>query len=62
MKQVNTQLDHLPPPAMAFGETPSDVLTEILRNGAQEMLGQAIRDEVTMYLAARVSQPIGLRV
>ena len=52
MKQSNTTLDHSPPPAMTFGETPSDVLGEILRNGAQDMLGQAIRDEVALYLAA----------
>ena len=53
MKQSNTQLDHSPPPTMAFGQTPSDILGEILRNGAQDMLGQAIRDEVALYLAAR---------
>ena len=53
MNQSNTQLDHSPPPAMGFGETSSDILTEILRNEAHDMLGQAIRDEVTLYLAAR---------
>lgn len=53
MNQSNTQPYHLPRTALAPGQSPPDVLTEILRNGAQDMLGQAIRDEVAMYLAAR---------
>ena len=53
MNQSNTQPYHLPPMALSSGERPADVLTEILRNGAQDMLGQAIRDEVAMYLATR---------
>ena len=32
-----------------------DVLTQVLRNGAQDMLARAVRDEVTMYLAERSS-------
>jgi hypothetical protein len=34
-------------------ESPRSCLDEILRDGAREMLGKAIEDEVAVYLGAR---------
>ena len=52
MSQNSTQPYALPVPPV--GTTSSgDVLTGILRNGAQKLLADAIQDEVAMYLAER---------
>ena len=55
MSQNSTQPYALPvPPVGTVGTASSgDVLTEILRNGAQKLLADAIQDEVAMYLAER---------
>ncbi len=53
MKQGNTESYAFPlMPAGDIGR-PRDVLTEILRHGAQSMLGRAVQDEVAGYLAQR---------
>ena len=49
MSQVTTESYSFPD----VSESPRDVLTEILRQGAHRMLGQAVEDEVAMYLAER---------
>jgi putative transposase len=40
----------------AFTESPRDVLTEVLRRGAQQMLATAVENEVAEYLAAHREQ------
>jgi putative transposase len=40
----------------AFTESPRDVLTEVLRRGAQQMLAAAVENEVAEYLAAHREQ------
>ena len=53
MKQGNTESYSFPLTQSEDLEQPRDVLTEILRNGAQDMLRQAIEDEVARYLGER---------
>ena len=38
------------------GSNPKDPLTEILREGAQQMLGEAIREEVAAYIQEHAEQ------
>ena len=38
------------------GSTPKDVLSEVLRAGAQQMLGKAIQDEVAAYVDEHAGQ------
>jgi putative transposase len=40
----------------AGGESPRDVLTEVLRQGAQQLLSAAIENEVAEYIAAHAEQ------
>ncbi len=54
MTESSTQAYPFPEAAAEPGEQPGDVLTQILRNGAQDLLAKAVRDEVTMYLAERL--------
>jgi len=54
MKQGNTESYSFPVSPVDPGASSRDVLTEILRQGAQDMLGHAVRDEVAMYLRERV--------
>ena len=53
MKQGSTESYPFPLRWLDGSDRPRDVLTEILRQGAQNMLGQAVRDEVARYLAER---------
>ena len=47
-------MDHATKKIVEFpSESSEDVLTVILRDGARQMLSQAIRDEVTGYVEAR---------
>ena len=55
MKQGNSESYSFPLSSPEAIDGPRDVLTEILRKGAQDMLGQAVRDEVTGYLAGRAN-------
>jgi len=55
MKQGNTDSYPFPLPSPQGIEGARDVLTEILRKGAQDMLGQAVHDEVAGYLAERAA-------
>ena len=42
--------------SLAFPEsTAKDVMTEILRNGAQQMLAQAIQEEVAQWVEQRAN-------
>ncbi len=52
MLQSNTETYGFPPPELASASAP-DVLTQILRDGAQRMLCQAVQDEIMVYLAER---------
>ena len=53
MKQGSSESYPFPLRGPDASDGPRDVLTEILRQGAQNMLGQAVRDEVARYLAER---------
>ncbi len=53
MRQCNTESYAFPLMPPGDIDKPRDVLTEILRNGAQDMLRQAVQDEVVRYLAER---------
>jgi transposase-like protein len=53
MKQGNTEPYAFPVPPVVAGGSSRDVLTDILRQGAQDMLSQAVHDEVARYLAER---------
>jgi len=53
MRQGNTPPLAFPLPSADPSGSARDVLTEILRQGAQDLLGQAVRDEVSRYLAER---------
>jgi transposase-like protein len=53
MTESTTQSYRFPESPVAPGDEPRDVLTQILRNGAQDMLAKAVRDEVAVYLAER---------
>ncbi len=46
----------LPMPAVQGPDAPQDVLTEILRNGAREMLSKAIEAEVADYVAVHAHE------
>jgi len=53
MTESTTQSYRFPGSPIAQGDEPRDVLTQILRNGAQDMLAKAVHDEVTLFLAER---------
>ena len=53
MKHGNTDSYPFPLPSPQGIEGARDVLTAILRKGAQDLLGQAVHDEVAGYLAER---------
>ena len=53
MNEDSTKSYRFPLPSQEASDRPQDVLTEILRKGAQDMLGEAVRDEVARYLADR---------
>ena len=53
MTESTSQPYCFPESSTAAGGQPGDVLTQILRNGAQDMLAKAVRDEVSVYLAER---------
>ena len=53
MKQGSTEPYAFPLSSLKTDESSRDVLTEILREGAQRMLSDAIQDEVAMYLSER---------
>jgi hypothetical protein len=53
MKQSNSESYSFPQRWPDASDRPRDVLTEILRQGAQNMLGQAVWDEVARYLGER---------
>ena len=53
MKQGSTESIAFPARGLEATNSSRDVFTEILREGAQQMLGQAIQDEVAAYLAER---------
>ena len=53
MTERISQSFRFPDSPIGPGDEPGDVLTQILRNGAQDMLAKAVRDEVTIYLAER---------
>ena len=53
MKQGNSESYPFPLSSPQAIDGARDVLTEILRTGAQELLGRAVRDEVAGYLAER---------
>ena len=55
MKHDSMKSYPIPLPLVEASDRPQDVLTEILRKGAQDMLGEAVRDEVARYLAQTFS-------
>lgn len=53
MTESSTHPYPFPESPVEAGAQPRDVLTQILRNGAQDLLAKAIGDEVAIYLAER---------
>ena len=53
MTESTSQPYRFPEAPIRPGDQPRDVLTHILRNGAQDMLAKAVQDEIAVYLAER---------